>query len=230
MKEFIIGIDDAGRGPVIGPMVLAGVLIEKKHEKILKEWGAKDSKLLIPKKRTEIAEKILNEFSHHITLTFPDEIDSRTSIGTNLNRIEAIKSSEIINSLMKGIAQKDINEKIKIIIDCPSPNTESWKNYLKKYIEKPELALLLCEHKADLNYISCSAASIIAKHTREIEIKKIKQKFRIDFGSGYASDPITQKFLDENLKEFENLGIIRKSWDTFRKAKAKREQKNILEF
>ena len=59
MKEKLIcGIDDSGRGPVIGPMVLAGVLIEESKEKKLKELGAKDSKLLTRKKRDKIAEEI----------------------------------------------------------------------------------------------------------------------------------------------------------------------------
>ena len=223
MTELIIGIDDAGRGPIIGPMILAGILIEKADEQELKEWGAKDSKQLTPEKREEIAEKIFKKHKHHIELTSPEEIDSRTKVGTNLNRIEAIKAANIINVLLK-----EINEPVKIIVDCPSPNREAWGNCLKQYIEKAHLAEFFIEHKADVNHISVSAASVIAKVTRDAEVEKIKKEIGINFGSGYCSDPLTKIFLEKHLQQFENSGIIRKSWDTWTNAKAKKEQKKLF--
>ena len=51
METLLLGIDDAGRGPVIGPMVLAGVLIDKKTEAEFMEIGIKDSKQLTNKRR-----------------------------------------------------------------------------------------------------------------------------------------------------------------------------------
>src|SRR3989344_1857859 len=124
----ILGIDDAGRGPILGPMVLAGVLIEDTDEPNLKKWGVKDSKKLTPIKRREMEKKLKKKFNFHIEMAFPEEIDSRTKLGTNLNRIEAVKAAAIINNLLK-----DLNEEIRIIIDCPSPNREAWKNYLMKH-------------------------------------------------------------------------------------------------
>ncbi len=220
--ELIIGIDDAGRGPLIGPMVLAGILIEKKDELFLKDLGVKDSKKLTPEKRYSIVEH-LKKYKHHVELTFPEEIDSRLKMGINLNRVEAIKAAKIINELLK-----DANEKIKIIIDCPSPNTEAWKNTVLNYVDNKELIELSCEHYADANHISCSAASIIAKTTRDTEIEKIKKQIGFDFGSGYCADPLTCKFLEENSKEFENSGLFRKSWDTWTKSQAKKEQKKLF--
>ncbi|MDO8517387.1 MAG: ribonuclease HII [Nanoarchaeota archaeon] len=220
--DILIGIDDAGRGPVIGPMVLAGVLIEKKDEPKLAGWGVKDSKKLTPLKREEIAKKILKNFKTCVELAFPDEIDSRGKAGTNLNRIEAVKAARIINVLIK-----DQSEKVKVIVDCPSPNTESWKNYLALHVERKEIVEFIIEHKADVNHICCSAASIIAKTTRDSEIEKIKKEFNIEFGSGYCSDPVTCKFLEENIDKFGDKGIIRKSWDTYDKVKAKQEQKKL---
>ncbi|MEK6848081.1 MAG: ribonuclease HII, partial [Nanoarchaeota archaeon] len=115
---LILGIDDAGRGPVLGPMVLAGCLIDSGIEKELKSLGVKDSKQLTAEKREDIVEHIKKlALKFHISITTPIEIDEKTDKGINLNKLEAIKSAEIINALNAG------EEKIKVIIDCPSPNT-----------------------------------------------------------------------------------------------------------
>lgn len=229
---FIIGIDDAGRGPILGPMVLAGVLIEEADNEKLKEWGVKDSKQVNKQKREELAEKIRLEFKFHIEITYPEEIDSRTKIGTDLNRIEAVKAALIINNLIKSMPKN--KEKIKVIIDCPSPNTQAWKKYLGKHVEKKELVEIHAEHKADINHPSCSAASIIAKTTRDGEMENIKQQiikelgFEVDPGSGYASDKITQKFLEEHAHKIKSIKIIRESWQTWTNIQAKKQQKKLF--
>ena len=137
---LLIGIDDAGRGPVLGPMILAGVLIKPEEEQIIKNWGAKDSKLLTPKQRGEIKEKITSQFKHHLETSTPKEIDDHK----NLNLLEAEKTAKIINHLTKNL-----NEKIKVIIDCPSVNIQSWTKDVQKLLENPENISLSCEHKAD---------------------------------------------------------------------------------
>jgi len=205
---LLLGIDDAGRGPVLGPMTLAGVLIEAKEEETIKSWGAKDSKLLTPKKRGEIKEKIIDRFKHHIETSSPKEIDD----SSNLNYLEAIKSAKIINELTK-----DVNEKVHVIIDCPSVNIASWSNDVQKLIKRPEIIQLSCEHKADYNHPVVSAASIIAKEKREDEVYKLKLEFKVDFGSGYPADPKTKKFITENFDKKEYKHIIRFSWNTVKK-------------
>ena len=205
---LILGIDDAGRGPVLGPMTLAGVLAEQKDEKILQLWGAKDSKLLTPKKRNEIKEKIKKQFKYHIEITEPEEIDN----SSNLNYLEAIKTAKIINKLTK-----DSKEKIKVIVDCPSVNIQAWSNDVQQLIKYPKNIQLLCEHKADLNHPIVSAASIIAKEKREDEIYKLKLKFKIDFGSGYPADPKTKEFVTENFNKEKYKTLIRFSWNTIKK-------------
>lgn len=223
MNELILGIDDAGRGPIIGPMLLAGVLIKREDEPILKEWGAKDSKQLTPEKRDEIVKKIKEKFRFHFESTSAEEIDLRIKSGTNLNKIEALKSAKIINELLR-----DINEKVKVIIDCPSVNIPVWKGYVEKDLEKKDLIELSCEHKADANHICVSAASIIAKTTRDAEIEVIKKQIGINFGSGYPSDPVTIKFLQDNLEKIEEWKIARTTWETFEVAKSKKAQKTLF--
>lgn len=221
--QYIIGIDDAGRGPIIGPMVLAGVLIDKKDEPMLLEWGVKDSKQVPSEVREEIAKKIKEKFEHHIEFTSVEEIDQRSKVGTNLNRIEAIKASNIINSLLKNK-----NHKVKIVIDCPSTNLEAWKGYLQQYIEKKDQVELFIEHKADVNHVSCGAASIIAKVARDTAMETLTKEIGFDLGSGYPSDPVTSQALDDHLSLLIEKGIIRKTWGTFDKAIAKKEQKKLF--
>jgi len=217
----LIGIDDAGRGPVLGPMILAGVLIETDEEQTIKNWGAKDSKLLTPKKRGEIKEKIESQFKHHIEVTSPKEIDNHK----NLNFLEAEKTAKIINKLTK-----DLNEKITVIVDCPSTNIESWSNDVQKLITNNQgLITLSCEHKADFNHPVVSAASILAKEKREDEMYRLRLEFKKDFGSGYPTDPKTKEFIAENFENEKYKDIIRFSWNTVKKlVKAKEANQQTL--
>ncbi|MGC9309868.1 MAG: ribonuclease HII [Candidatus Nanoarchaeia archaeon] len=220
MATYLLGIDDAGRGPVIGPMVLAGILIPKEQEEQLKQLGVKDSKLLQPIKRRAIAEH-LKSYQHAIELAFPDEIDARGFAGTNLNKIEAVKAAKIINKLIENY------QDIEVIIDCPSRNIPAWHAYLLKYIKQADKIILKCEHEADFNHPVVSAASIIAKETREQAIAKIKQEHNIEFGSGYCHDPLTSKFLKGDISHLQDKGLIRKSWYTYTKLIAEKEQKEL---
>ena len=203
-----IGIDDAGRGPVLGPMILAGVLINQQEEQTIKDWGAKDSKLLFPTKRKKISNQIKKQFEHHIEISTPKEIDDHK----NLNLLEAEKAAKIINRLTKNL-----NEKVQVIIDCPSVNIQSWTNDVQRLIDKPENINLKCEHKADLHHPIVSAASIIAKERREDEIYKLKLRFKTDFGSGYPADPKTKEFITNNFNNPKYKPLIRFSWNTVKK-------------
>ncbi len=205
----LLGIDDAGRGPVIGPMTLAGVIIDsEEQESEIKSLNAKDSKLLSPLQRRTIAEKIKPQFKHFIVTSSPKQIDD----SSNLNYLEAIKTAQIINHLTEGL-----HEKTKAIVDCPSVNIEAWSNDVQKLLENPKNVILSCEHKADANHPIVGAASILAKECREEEIKKIREDFQVDFGSGYPADPKTKKFLIDNFDKEKYKPIIRFSWNTIKK-------------
>lgn len=216
----LLGIDDAGRGPVIGPMTLAGIIIDEKNENKINALNAKDSKTLTPLQRKTIAEKIKPQFKHHIVTSSPKQIDN----STNLNYLEAIKTANIINHLTK-----DLIEKTTAIVDCPSVNIQAWSNDVQKLLKNPKNIILKCEHKADANHPIVSAASILAKEKREEEIYKLKLKFQIDFGSGYPADPKTKEFITENFDNEKYASIIRFSWNTVKKLiKAKNSHQKKL--
>ncbi|MBU2576231.1 MAG: ribonuclease HII [Nanoarchaeota archaeon] len=223
METLLLGIDDAGRGPVIGPMVLAGVLIDKETETEFKEIGIKDSKQLTNKRRG-FFENIIKEKSkaYDLVVIPPKEIDETNAAGIKLNEVEAMAAAKIINTLNKG------SEKIKVVLDCPSVSLAKWGDYLKTHIENLSNLEVVCEHKADRNHISVSAGSILAKQERERQMDELRKKYGEEMGSGYSSDPLTRKFLEKNIETHNEKGIFRKSWATWKEANKKLSQKKLF--
>lgn len=222
MATLELGIDDAGRGPVIGPMILAGCLIDKKTATEFKKLGVKDSKKLTAKRREYLAEEIRKKAeTFEITLSYPIEIDGKNGQGINLNALEALKAAEIINKINKGYG------KIKVVIDCPAVNISKWQDFLKTKIKNISNLEISCEHKADQNHISVSAASILAKSIREKEMDKLKEKYGHEIGSGYTSDSLTCKFLEKNIRKCNGDGIFRKTWATWKRANEKLGQRRL---
>ena len=220
---FKLGIDDAGRGPVIGPMVLAGCLIDEKTEKEFRKIGVTDSKKLTQKRREFLAEKIKAKAeTFEIVIIPPEKIDISNSEGTKLNELEAIACAKIINRINKGY------KKLKVVIDCPSTSIIKWQDFLKTKIKNLSNLEISCEHKADKNHISVSAASILAKDVREKEITKLKKIYGDELGSGYTSDPLTIRFLEKYAQKHADKGIFRKTWITWKNASQKIGQRKLF--
>lgn len=218
-----LGIDDAGRGPVIGPMVLAGCLVTPEAEKELKKLGVADSKTLTQKRREFLETKIKElVITYEIIICLPNEIDESNGNGIKLNELEAIMCSSIINKINKGF------DKIKVVVDCPSTNISKWSDFLKTKIQNLRNLEISCEHKADKNSVAVSAASIIAKCTREREMQKLKEIYGDEIGSGYCSDPLTCRFLEKYAKKHQDKGIFRKTWITWQNAYQKLGQRTLF--
>lgn len=217
-----LGIDDAGRGPVVGPMVLAGCLIDDATAKEFKKLGIKDSKDLTQKRR-EILAQIIREKAEtfEIIIISAPKIDQDNHDGIKLNEVEAIACASIINKINKGFS------KIKVVVDCPSVSIVKWTDYLKTRIKNLSNLEVSCEHKADKNHIAVSAASILAKCTREKEMGKIKEIYGDEIGSGYCSDPATKKYLEKYAIKHKDKGIFRKTWITWKKAQEKIGQRTL---
>mgnify|MGYP001600488955 CR=1 FL=1 len=214
---LICGIDEARRGPVIGPLVIAGAMMEEKDLPKLDKLGVKDSKLLTPKKREQLFPKIQKICKYKILIIEPQEIDEAVqSQELNLNWLEALKSVEILKELKPN----------KAILDCPSPNIAKYTAYVKDKLKQPSIEVI-CEHKADVNHKIVGAASILAKVTGDRIIEDIKRKYG-DIGPGYMSNPITQKFLKENWEKHPE--IFRKSWVSWQNHKNGKAQKKLGEF
>ncbi|MBU0894291.1 MAG: ribonuclease HII [Nanoarchaeota archaeon] len=204
-------------------MVLAGCLIDNKIEKEFKRLGIKDSKQLTQKRREILAEKIKEKAeTFEIVVIHPSDIDKKNAEGINLNKVEAIASSNIINRINKGY------NKIKVVIDCPSPIISKWQDYVKTKVKNLSNLEVSCEHKADQNHIAVSAASILAKCVRETEMDKLKEKYGGEIGSGYCSDPSTCKFLEKHAKKYKDDGLFRQTWITWKRACVQAEQRKLV--
>lgn len=217
---LICGVDEAGKGPVLGPLVLAGVCIEEEKIAELEKLGVKDSKLIAPHRRTQLFEKIiLLAKKYKIVKVEAQEIDSRANVGLNLNQLEALKCSEIINTLKPDI----------VYVDSPvSPHASKFGDLIRANL-KDKGVKIVAEHKADTKYLVVGAASILAKVTRDEEIEKIKKEVGFNFGSGYPSDERTMKFLEEHW-ENKLAKYIRKSWGTIKELKKKKYQSTLEAF
>lgn len=203
---MIAGVDEAGRGPVVGSMVMALVAVKKESD--LPE-GLKDSKLLTAKRREELFEEIV-KLPHALRICPPKEIDEWVNQG-KLNYLEAEKTIELINEIKPK----------KCIIDCPSRNLEAYKSY----IEQKTNAEIHVQFKADVEHPVVAAASILAKVTRDRIIDEIKQECGIDFGSGYLTDPKTQAM----MKNFDpTFAHYRKSWRPYKDLVKQSQQKTLF--
>ncbi|MGV8171737.1 MAG: ribonuclease HII [Candidatus Woesearchaeota archaeon] len=226
MNKFIAGIDEAGRGPLIGPLVIAVAAIVENKEEELRVLGVKDSKLLTERQREDILKELIKIIHYELVMIQPSEIDEAlASPNTNLNWLEADHGAALLNKLNVKL-EENIS---KCIIDCPSNNVKAFTAYVQEKVDDKDIKLQI-EHKADLNYLIVGAASIIAKVTREKELEKIKKKLKIDFGSGYPSDPKTKEFVEKHHSDKEYSQLFRKSWETYRKISRDKAQKGLGEF
>lgn len=166
--------------------------------------------------RENIAKELKKFVKYKAIKVSPKEIDEAVDGKLNLNWLEADNTIKILNELKPN----------KAYIDCPSNNIQAYKNYLQKKL-KQDIELYV-GHKMDSINLVCSAASVIAKVTRDQEIENIKKKIKIDFNSGYPSDPKTQEFLKKHHKDYPD--IVRKSWASYKKLLDNKKQKKIGEF
>ncbi|MEM5843463.1 MAG: ribonuclease HII [Candidatus Aenigmatarchaeota archaeon] len=215
---IVAGIDENGRGCIIGPLVITVFIIDDEKINELEKIGVKDSKKIHPKKRKEIYEKLISLGEIHQKIISAIEIDyylKNKKIG--LNNLEIIKIAELINETNSEIYYIDA-------ISNPIKFKEKLKKFVKRDVE------IIAENKMDEKNLVVAAASIIGKVVRDMEIEKIKERINFDFGSGYVSDERTKKFIEYVVKKGLNYDFIRKSWITYEEENKKIKFKKLIDF
>lgn len=203
VDKHIAGVDEAGRGCVIGPMVVAGVLLEPEALERLKSQGVRDSKKLTVATRERLYRAILDEASRVMyVIVDPTTIDIyvrfKRSMG-GLNVLELNVMADILKTLKPEEAY----------VDCPDRNLKKFLRMLKNML--PQESDVKVFHREFDEHPAVASASIVAKVLRDRIIESLKGLYG-DFGSGYPSDPKTVRFLMDVYKTGYLPSCVRKSW------------------
>ncbi|MFW5904032.1 MAG: ribonuclease HII [Candidatus Saliniplasma sp.] len=215
---MICGIDEAGRGPVIGPMVVAGIVVKEDTDLI--ELDVKDSKRLSPKRRKSLETEIKKLGVHSLRILPAEEID-RLRDEMSLNEIEA--------GLFASIIEEICDETTTIYVDAASTDEEKFAGMIQENLEAP--MDIISRHGADESYPVVSAASILAKVKRDQEVELIEEELGEEIGSGYPSDMRTRDFLVKWIDGHGDLPpYTRRSWETAREILSRSKNSSLDDF
>jgi len=194
----ICGVDDAGRGSLLGPLVIAGISIEKTKIPKLSALGVKDSKKLTAKTREKLYKKIiLIVDSYYVAKISPKSIDNSVK-KHGLNKLEAKYMAKVISKLNPDTS----------FVDSCDVNPKRFGKEISRLSNNKKIRSF---HHADSRFIVVSAASIIAKVTRDKVITRLRKNH--DLGSGYPSDRKTINFVKKYYKTQKIMpNFVRKSW------------------
>ena len=209
--KWLIGVDEAGRGSVVGELVVAAFAVDIKKLRELEELGVRDSKKLTRDKRKIIFNKLWEIGRFSVKAIQPSSIDE-----SNINELEAKAAAETIHNLLYNILDLKENdmERVRIIID----KFGLYHVVVSEVAKVARGAEIRVEEKADSRYLEVSAASIVAKHLRDERIEVLRNMYGVR-GSGYPSDPATLRWLEEFLARHRHgrVDFIRYSWGTIKR-------------
>jgi len=194
----ICGIDDAGRGSMLGPLVIAGISLDKKNLRKLSSLGVKDSKKLSPKLREYLYKKIIETVdNYYVAKISPRSIDASVRKHC-LNNLEAKYMAKVVSKLNPNISY----------VDSCDVNPIRFGREISKLSDNHKIKSY---HHADSRFVVVSAASILAKVTRDRAIMKLRKDHNL--GSGYPADSKTVKFVTIFYKKNQIMpSFVRKSW------------------
>ncbi|MDN7012442.1 ribonuclease HII [Methanoculleus sp. FWC-SCC3] len=196
---MICGVDEAGKGSVLGPMVVAAVGCCEIED--LAALPIRDSKALRPKQREELYEILFRDFSIAIVTIDAAGIDDARS-KMSMNTCVAELHAEAIMGLQPEYAY----------VDACDVNAERYGRTVAGLLDYP--CAIVAEHHADARHKIVGAASVVAKVTRDRAIRELKQQYGT-IGSGYPSDPATIEFLRSYIREHGSPpACARRSWKT----------------
>ena len=212
---MICGVDEAGKGSVLGPMVVAAVGVPS--EDVFSDIEVHDSKLLSPRMRERLYAVIRKRFRVVTVRIDAHEIDE-IRMGMTMNACVARAHARVIDKLSPTLAY----------VDACDVNAIRYADMVKSHLEQP--CDIVSEHHADQTFKVVSAASIVAKVTRDRAIAALSKKYG-EIGSGYPSDPVTIAFLSAYIDEHKTPPpIARKSWKTVTTMIGKKQQSQLSEF
>ena len=194
---LVCGVDDAGRGSVLGPLVIAGIVIKQTKVNQLKKQGIRDSKKLTPLARERLYKIIINIVDDYYVARISPKVIDKSVFTHSLNHLEAQYMAKVISKLSPSVA----------FVDSCDVNPRRFGKEISKLTSHSKIKSY---HHADSKFVVVSAASILAKVSRDRAITRLRKKYTV--GSGYPSDPKTKSFIKKSIKRNIPLTFIRKSW------------------
>ena len=221
MGRKILGIDEAGRGPVIGSMFVGGFMIDESDMERLEDLGVKDSKKLSNRKRESIRKELDSIGEVFLQEFTASSLDSMMEDMT-INEIELRGFADVI----------DMAEPDRVVMDLPEPDGDRFIGKVKELMDTEYHDVeFVAEHGADDNFPVVSAASIVAKSARESHVEDLHSKYGYDFASGYPHDKPTITFLERYLdQEGELPPETRKAWSTAQRLLDEYRQNSLGDF
>ena len=215
------GVDEAGRGPVLGPLVIAACAVPLSDVPLLVEAGVRDSKLLTAAKRASLAEWFTSQqreraWRSHTVVIDADEIDVALA-QDGLNWLE-------VRGFARAIEGLGVTRDLHVVADACDVNAERFTQRITERLDGwpwPN-ANLDSEHKADTNHPVVAMASVLAKHRRDQAMTAMAERVGFPVGSGYPSDPTTVAALDRLIGHDAIDADVRWSWATVQRHWAQR--------
>jgi len=206
---LLLGVDEAGKGPVVGSMFIAGLVIEEDRLFDLAAMGVKDSKRLRPKAREVLARKISSISADQYILEVSPRVIDELRLAMTMNEIMVRSFSQVVQRLHADRA----------VLDAADVDAARFAGRVRD-ASKTGMELI-AEHKADERHLVVSAASILAKVRRDASVRQLEEELGCKIGSGYPTDKDTIDFLSSWVRENRELPpCARHSWTTAQRIKA----------
>jgi len=205
-EKLVLGIDEAGRGPIIGPMYVCGVVVDEKTLDKLKLIGVTDSKQLDKNQREKLFRAIMGLAKHVLAVEIPPQlIDS-----VNLNVLERDTIAIIV-----ARAASIWGEKLAAVYVDVVGTSSKLVSVIRKTGFK---GVIVAEPKADSKYVVVGAASIVAKVFRDRTIEELRRLYGVE-GSGYPTDQRTLNWIKKAYaaSPFNPPSFIRRTWGILRR-------------
>ena len=206
LSTLRLGVDEAGRGAVLGPLVISSVLLDTTDEEALHEMGVKDSKQMSPERRFQLYDEILQRTVRSCSVHMSSlSIDKQRKSGFSMNQIE----ENHIFQLLHKYSEDPVDE---VVIDA----FVSRKNRLFEETQRlfPN-SLVRFEFHADANYGCVACASVVAKVERDRAMQSLSEELGVNLGTGYPHDPLSIEYIRSYIREHGKAPVIaRSSWIT----------------
>lgn len=224
MNSIQCGTDEAGKGPVLGPMVVAAVATA---DRSALPAAVADSKTLTPSRRQELA-RVLHSTDPLAVGTATITVEAIDDPATDMNTLTATGHARAIEDALSSLAVPEEQDVTGLADACDT----SPERFASRVTDACEMAVdLEARHGADDEDSLVAAASIVAKVRRDEYVEQLATEYDHEIGSGYPSDPKTRRFLETYAAEHGSVpSCARRSWSTCDDVLESVEQSGLEEF